>query len=276
LLISPDFLASDYCYSIELRKAMERHEAGEARVIPILLRPVADWDTAPFAVLLVDRVEKSIIAVQTPLGPVLGDETVKRGFLLLESGSLRALLRVASLLCPPHATAPHLAAMPLKPRAAARATRAPGTPSIVEGFCQLPAQESLDARGAPSVCPLARAAARALLLGTAQDAQQERRPATTPDELIGRATAAPSPTCGVRERLLHGRCSDGPAHYRRCSPVHRGLIPLRRLGAPPLFQGPSPARDEPTCALASCSSPERRAGQALPATDPLSSRDDFL
>src|SRR5437764_11873292 len=38
LLISPDFLASDYCYSIELRRAMERHDTGEARVIPILLR----------------------------------------------------------------------------------------------------------------------------------------------------------------------------------------------------------------------------------------------
>src|SRR5690349_18899783 len=49
LLISPDFLASDYCYGIELRRALERHEAGEAQVIPILLRPVADWGTAPFA-----------------------------------------------------------------------------------------------------------------------------------------------------------------------------------------------------------------------------------
>jgi hypothetical protein len=38
LLISPDFLASDYCYSIEIRRAMERHIAGEARVIPIILR----------------------------------------------------------------------------------------------------------------------------------------------------------------------------------------------------------------------------------------------
>jgi len=48
LLISSDFLASDYCYSIEMRRALERHEMGEALVIPILLRPV-DWKTAPFA-----------------------------------------------------------------------------------------------------------------------------------------------------------------------------------------------------------------------------------
>ncbi len=40
LLISSDFLASDYCYSTEMKRALERHDAGEARVIPVLLRPV--------------------------------------------------------------------------------------------------------------------------------------------------------------------------------------------------------------------------------------------
>src|SRR5436305_14218404 len=40
LLISPDFLASDYCYEIEMQRALERHKLGEARVIPIILRPV--------------------------------------------------------------------------------------------------------------------------------------------------------------------------------------------------------------------------------------------
>jgi hypothetical protein len=43
LLVSPDFMNSDYCYSIELRRAIERHDKGEARVIPIILRP-ASWD----------------------------------------------------------------------------------------------------------------------------------------------------------------------------------------------------------------------------------------
>lgn len=51
LLISPDFLASDYCWDIELKRAMERHEAGEARVIPVILRPVDNWDEAPFGKL---------------------------------------------------------------------------------------------------------------------------------------------------------------------------------------------------------------------------------
>lgn len=40
LLISPDFLASEYCYSDEMTRAMERYEVGEAVVIPLLLRPV--------------------------------------------------------------------------------------------------------------------------------------------------------------------------------------------------------------------------------------------
>jgi len=51
LLISADFFHSDYQY-VELQRAMERHEANEARVIPILLRPCI-WEYAPFANLQV-------------------------------------------------------------------------------------------------------------------------------------------------------------------------------------------------------------------------------
>lgn len=40
LLVSADFLASDYCYSLEMKRALERHAVGEARVVPILVRPV--------------------------------------------------------------------------------------------------------------------------------------------------------------------------------------------------------------------------------------------
>lgn len=50
LLISADFLASDYCWDIEVKRAMERHEAGEAIVIPVILRPV-DWKGTPFSKL---------------------------------------------------------------------------------------------------------------------------------------------------------------------------------------------------------------------------------
>lgn len=50
LLVSADFLASDYCYDVEMRRAMQRHESDEARVIPLILRPV-DWHSAPFGKL---------------------------------------------------------------------------------------------------------------------------------------------------------------------------------------------------------------------------------
>jgi tetratricopeptide (TPR) repeat protein len=50
LLISASFMASHYCYSIEMKRAIERHQLGEARVIPVLLRPVM-FTGAPFAQL---------------------------------------------------------------------------------------------------------------------------------------------------------------------------------------------------------------------------------
>jgi hypothetical protein len=52
LLVSADFLASDYCYDIEVRRAIERQERGLARVIPVILRP-CDWQTGPLGKLLV-------------------------------------------------------------------------------------------------------------------------------------------------------------------------------------------------------------------------------
>ncbi|WP_181357317.1 COR domain-containing protein [Stenomitos frigidus] len=48
LLVSPDFINSDYCYEKEMTRALERHDAGEALVLPILLRPV-NWNALPFS-----------------------------------------------------------------------------------------------------------------------------------------------------------------------------------------------------------------------------------
>jgi internalin A len=50
LLVSSDFIASDYCYELEMKRALERHEAGEARVVPVIVRDV-DWKGAKFASL---------------------------------------------------------------------------------------------------------------------------------------------------------------------------------------------------------------------------------
>jgi hypothetical protein len=51
LLVSPDFLASDYCYEIEMETAVARHERGEARVIPIIARE-CQWQAASFGRLV--------------------------------------------------------------------------------------------------------------------------------------------------------------------------------------------------------------------------------
>jgi TIR domain/CHAT domain len=50
LLISNNFLASDFCYDNEMLRAMERHESKEARVIPIIFKP-CEWSGAPFGKL---------------------------------------------------------------------------------------------------------------------------------------------------------------------------------------------------------------------------------
>ncbi len=50
LLVSADFLNSYYCFDVELRRAMQRHVAGEARVIPIILKH-CDWHSASFGKL---------------------------------------------------------------------------------------------------------------------------------------------------------------------------------------------------------------------------------
>jgi internalin A len=50
LLISADFIASDYCYDIEMTRALERYAAKKAEVIPIILRDCS-WHSAPFGKL---------------------------------------------------------------------------------------------------------------------------------------------------------------------------------------------------------------------------------
>jgi hypothetical protein len=71
---SSDFLASDFCYGVEMTRAMQRHEIGTARVIPVILRP-CDWHSAPFGKLLATpidlspelrRISGSVTGHQTP------------------------------------------------------------------------------------------------------------------------------------------------------------------------------------------------------------------
>jgi tetratricopeptide (TPR) repeat protein len=48
LLISADFLTSDYINNVELKMAAERHKRNEVTVIPVLVRNVNGWKSQPF------------------------------------------------------------------------------------------------------------------------------------------------------------------------------------------------------------------------------------
>jgi replicative DNA helicase len=47
LLVSPDFIASDYCWDKEMSRALDRYDAGLLKVIPVIVRP-CEWVNAPF------------------------------------------------------------------------------------------------------------------------------------------------------------------------------------------------------------------------------------
>jgi len=50
LLVSKDLIASDYCYDVEVKMALMRHSLGEARAVPIVLKPT-DWKDTPIGKL---------------------------------------------------------------------------------------------------------------------------------------------------------------------------------------------------------------------------------
>jgi len=81
LLISDDFMASDFCYSIEMTQAIARHDADQARVIPIILRPV-DWQGAPF---------EKIQALPTDAKPVTDWPNQDSAFLDIVRGIRKAI-----------------------------------------------------------------------------------------------------------------------------------------------------------------------------------------
>lgn len=86
LLISPDFMASDYCFDIEMQRAMERYRTGEALVIPVILRPV-DWSGAPFGKLQ---------AFPTNAKPVTSWENRDEAFLNVAQAIRKAVAKLAA------------------------------------------------------------------------------------------------------------------------------------------------------------------------------------
>jgi internalin A len=47
LLVSPDFMASDECYSTEMQHALKKYDEGRGRVVPILVRSTDAWNELP-------------------------------------------------------------------------------------------------------------------------------------------------------------------------------------------------------------------------------------
>lgn len=48
LLVSRDFMKSDYIWKKEMLPALARHDAKQCKVLPIILRPTALWEKSPF------------------------------------------------------------------------------------------------------------------------------------------------------------------------------------------------------------------------------------
>jgi hypothetical protein len=93
LLVSPDFLASNYCYDVEMVRAMERHALGECRVIPVILRH-CDWHGAPFG---------NLLATPKDGKPVKSFPDLDEAFLQVEQAIKAAVAsRVASPIPPPN------------------------------------------------------------------------------------------------------------------------------------------------------------------------------
>jgi hypothetical protein len=81
LLISPDFINSNYCYDVEMRQAIERHNKDEACVIPVILR-LCHWQDLPFGKLL----------AATPDGkPVVQYPSLDEGFYQVVTGIKKAI-----------------------------------------------------------------------------------------------------------------------------------------------------------------------------------------
>lgn len=86
LLISPYFIASDYCFEVEMKQALERHENKQSIVIPVILHP-CDWHDMPFGKLL---------ASPTDGKPISKFPNLHDGFLEVT----KAVKNAAARICP--------------------------------------------------------------------------------------------------------------------------------------------------------------------------------
>jgi TIR domain len=91
LLVSSDFLASDYCMDREMVRALERQKMGAARVIPIILRP-CDWQQTEL---------KDLKALPEDGRPVSKFPDLDDAFFQITTGIRQAVMLVSSGNPPP-------------------------------------------------------------------------------------------------------------------------------------------------------------------------------
>lgn len=85
LLVSSSFIASDYCYEIEMSRALERHREGTARVIPVILRH-CDWQDLQFGKLK---------ATPTDGKPVMAFRSLDEAFTIVVKDIKQAINEIA-------------------------------------------------------------------------------------------------------------------------------------------------------------------------------------
>jgi tetratricopeptide (TPR) repeat protein len=87
LLISPDFLASDECYKIQLPHAIQCREERKIKIIPIILRPT-DWESSDCSVFNPlpknrkpitewEEKDKAFLSIAKEIGRIISSETNK-------------------------------------------------------------------------------------------------------------------------------------------------------------------------------------------------------
>jgi len=130
LLVSPDFLASDYCYQVEMLRALARHQTGQARLLPVLIRP-CDWEEAPFAHLQI---------LPTGAKPIATWENRDQAFLNVVAGIREAIQALFSIQ-PFHQSMEAELASPSLPNSQVfRGESFVPTPTVPSNKCNLPNQ----------------------------------------------------------------------------------------------------------------------------------------
>jgi tetratricopeptide (TPR) repeat protein len=90
LLVSARFIASDYCFGLEMTRAMERHDHEAAQVVPIILDHCDDWESTPFGKLTALPTDGKPISAWRPKSRAYAD--IVRGLRIICQDAARSRL----------------------------------------------------------------------------------------------------------------------------------------------------------------------------------------